>query len=57
MRFFSGKRVLVVGSIGFDSWLLRAGRRFLPGLVRRLTDGEVQEALAATRHKEATCLT
>ncbi len=57
MRFFSGKRVLVVGSIGFDSWLLRAGRRFLPGLVRRLTDGEVQKALVATRHKEATCPT
>jgi 3-dehydrosphinganine reductase len=51
------ERGVVDGSIGFDSWLLRAGRRFLPGLVRRLTDGEVQKALAATERKEAPCPT
>ena len=51
------ERGVVDGSIGFDSWLLRAGRRFLPALIRRLTDGEVRKALAATEQKEATCPT
>jgi 3-dehydrosphinganine reductase len=49
------ERGVVGGTVGFDSWLLRTGQRLLPGLVRRLTDGEVQKALDTTRHTEATC--
>lgn len=51
------ERGVVHGSVGFDSWLLRTGQRLLPGLVRRLTDGEVRKALAAARRKGATCPT
>lgn len=51
------ERGVVHGTIGFDSWLLRTGQRLLPGLVRRLTDGEVRKALAAERQKEASCPT
>jgi 3-dehydrosphinganine reductase len=33
------------GMIGFDSWLMRVGQRFAPGLFRRFADAEVRKAM------------
>lgn len=33
------------GMIGADSWLMRLGQRFAPGLLRRITDAEVRKAM------------
>jgi NAD(P)-dependent dehydrogenase (short-subunit alcohol dehydrogenase family) len=41
------ERGLAHGMVGLDSWILRLGQRFLPGLFRRLADAEVRRAVQA----------
>lgn len=39
------ERGLAHGMVGLDSWILRLGQRFLPGLFRRMADAEVRRAV------------
>jgi 3-dehydrosphinganine reductase len=39
------ERGVAHGMVGLDSWILRIGQRFLPGLFRRLADAEVRRAV------------
>lgn len=41
------ERGLAHGMVGLDSWILRLGQRFMPGLFRRLADAEVRRAVQA----------
>ncbi len=42
------ERGLAHGMVGLDSWILRLGQRFLPGLFRRLADAEVRRAVLSS---------